>query len=181
MPAPIQPFWKRRARRPWLGCGIGGVVGALVAALAAVLAAGALYADSVVAHLGVGPILGAFQSTLFAAFWGAVLVVPALIWRKKTARITPGWSAAFFAAPLIVAVLLAVLGLSQGLAENAAFLLPLFGFQALVSWGVFAYVAFPPYQLKPKKRRRKPLPAQEDVKPEGEASLEPLNPSSNQE
>ena len=109
------------------------------------------------------------------------MVVPALLWRKKTARITPAWSAAFFAAPLGVALLLAVTGFSAGLSENSAFLLPLLGFQALVSWGVFAYVAFPPYQLKPKKRRRKTSPPDDSIKTEGEAPAVALNPSSNQE
>ena len=177
----IQPFWKRRARRPWLGCLAGALGGALVAAVGAVMAAGWLYAESPFTHLGVAPLMGAFQSTLFAAFWAALLVVPALMWRKKTGRITPHWSAAFFAAPLGLAVVVALLGLSPGLAENARFLLPLLVFQGMASWGVFAYVAFPPYQLKPKKRRRKPVDGASPVKNADENPSASPHPSSNQE
>lgn len=153
-----KPFFDRRARRPWSGLALAGAVGAVATTLVAAVGAGLLVAGSPLAHAQPATLLAALGATLLAALAGALVVGPVLAWRLKTGRLTPLWALAAFLAPWAVAAVAALLGWPSTLATYAPYLLTVFAFQALGSWGVFAYWSFPPYAAKPSRRARRPRP-----------------------
>jgi hypothetical protein len=150
----VKPFLKRRPQQPWLGFFLGGVGGALLTALATALAAGVLSGQGLFAHAQPAKLLAATGGTLLAAAVASLVIGPALWWGLPRYRIVPLRSLGLFAAPLALAGLGALLGIPSDLKTFAWFLLPVFTFQAVLSWGLFAWVAYPAYASKKKKKPR---------------------------
>lgn len=163
----IKPFFDRRPQKPWLGFFLGGLAGALITALGTALVAGLLVGGGLFAHAQPAKLLAATGGTLVAALVGGVIVGPILWWVLPRYRMVPLKSFPLFLVPVIVACLGALAGIPGNLKTYAAFLLPLFTAQAVISWGLFAWLAYPPYGPKKKKKPR--------VVPE--ASVEPASES----
>lgn len=163
----IKPFLDRRPQKPWLGFFLGGLTGAVVTALLAALVAGMLFGGSLLAHVQPAKLLAATGATLAAALMGGVVVGAALWWALPRYRLTPWRSLGVFMVPVALAGLGAVIGVPGNLKTYASFLLPLFAFQAAITWGLFAWLAYPAYSQGPKKKKKPQALLEASVEPDG--------------
>ena len=150
----VKPFLERRPQQPWLGFFLGGFGGALLTALATALIAGVLSGQGLFAHAQPAKLVAATGGTLLAAAVAGLLIGPALWWGLPRYRLVPLRSLGLFAAPLALAGLGALLGIPSDLKTFAWFLLHVFTFQAVLSWCLFAWLAYPAYASKRKKKPR---------------------------
>lgn len=163
MPAPVQPWLHRRPLRPWFGLAASLVAGALAAALLLAVLTGWWVLGSPTANLGPATLWSALAGstgTLRAALLAAPLLALALWGLRSRARVSPLEAFFVFALPWLAGVLVLACGLVQSLAGYAGFLAAAYGLQALVTWALFAYAAYPPYPRA--SRTRRPVPPSGD-------------------
>ena len=154
MPADLQPWLHRRPLKPWFGLAAALATGALLAALLLAVLTGWWVLGSPTANLQASTLWSALTGptgTLRAALLAAPVLVGAMAGLRPRARLAPLEAFFVFALPWVLAVLLLLAGVFESLEGYAGYLATSYGFQALVSWALFIYAAYPPY---PRSRRR---------------------------
>ncbi len=95
--------------------------------------------------LVVGGIAGALVTALLTALAAGLLVGGRLFVHAQPSKLLAACGGTLLAA---------VLGVPGNLRAYATFLVPLFLVQAAITWGFFAWWAYPPYAATTKKKRR---------------------------